>query len=487
MDISNLELSNQTSISIKNKNSNQCISKGVSENKFASFLKTDKSRKNNDSTARTNSTKDEANHLEKSFKDKKVENDTTSSTQKSKNKHNDNCTKLDESHKEEDSSDELDSLSEKHVINEETLANILNLFGLDLEQIIAMLKKSSNANEEIKNMLKLMNLEIKSKNPAEAENMMNMLTQLIGKDGKESIPSTLLNIIPSRIINELMGENNTNNSTVGKEVIGDTSNNPIETEIHNKLLESILAKLKGSKNEDFNVYNGKVRDGLFDTNGTHYNIFEEVEHKTGVETNKNLQEASSVKESDLLKKFIEGNKSDSKVDRVANFMNFLGDGNSQLNKLDANSKVPVYISKSTFSEDIVKAVKFMDLNGIKDLSVKIYPKELGEVFISVTMENGALKAAIKATSKEAVEMLSLGLRDINEKINQDNSKIQSVDISLYNEDTTFFSSGNLNQNQQQQHESEKFMKKNNIQQDMFLEEEIITEQAIHENAVNLLI
>nr|WP_245353126.1 flagellar hook-length control protein FliK [Clostridium punense] len=127
----------------------------------------------------------------------------------------------------------------------------------------------------------------------------------------------------------------------------------------------------------------------------------------------------------------------------------------------------------------------MDLNGIKDLSVKIYPKELGEVFISVTMEHGALKASIKATSKDAVEMLNLGLRDINEKINFDNSKIQSVDIGLYNEDTTYFSNGNLNQNQQ--HESEQFMRKNSRNQDMLVEEEVIMEPIMHESAVNLLV
>jgi len=91
----------------------------------------------------------------------------------------------------------------------------------------------------------------------------------------------------------------------------------------------------------------------------------------------------------------------------------------------------------------------MNLNNLKDLSVKIYPKELGEVVISVSMEQGGLKAVIKAANKDTVDLLNLGLRDINEKLSQNNVKIQSLDIALYNEDTTFFANGNKQQQQQQ--------------------------------------
>ncbi|MPM80570.1 hypothetical protein SDC9_127618 [bioreactor metagenome] len=147
--------------------------------------------------------------------------------------------------------------------------------------------------------------------------------------------------------------------------------------------------------------------------------------------------------------------------------------------------MPIHISKGTFNEDIVKAVKFMDLNGIKDLSVKIYPKELGEVLISVTMEQGALKAVIKATNKEAAEMLNLGLRDINEKINLNNSKIQSVDIGLYNEDTTYFANGNLSQEQHQQ--SRQFYKKADENLNLAVEDESYVKEIQADNTVNLLI
>jgi flagellar hook-length control protein FliK len=98
----------------------------------------------------------------------------------------------------------------------------------------------------------------------------------------------------------------------------------------------------------------------------------------------------------------------------------------------------------------------MNVNNIKDLSVKIYPKELGEVVISVTMEQGSLKAMIKATNKDTVDLLNFGLRDLNDKLSTNNIKIESLDIGLYNEDTTFFSKeGNRGQEQQSQESSNK--------------------------------
>ncbi|HAR85709.1 MAG TPA: flagellar hook-length control protein FliK, partial [Clostridium sp.] len=109
---------------------------------------------------------------------------------------------------------------------------------------------------------------------------------------------------------------------------------------------------------------------------------------------------------------------------------------------DVSSEKPIAITKSDLNNDVIKALSYMDKNGVKDLTVKIYPKELGEISISVSMEQGALKAMIKATSKETVEMLALGLKDINEKLNGNNIKIQSVDIGLYEEDTTYYAHGN---------------------------------------------
>ncbi|WP_346890838.1 flagellar hook-length control protein FliK [Clostridium sp. UBA3887] len=146
------------------------------------------------------------------------------------------------------------------------------------------------------------------------------------------------------------------------------------------------------------------------------------------------------KETAILNKVINGEEKDSKVTRAADFMSYFE--NSVQKSGEVSSEKPIAITKSDLNNDVIKALSYMDRNGVKDLTVKIYPKELGEISISVSMEQGALKAMIKATSKETVEMLALGLKDINEKLNGNNIKIQSVDIGLYEEDTTYYAHGN---------------------------------------------
>lgn len=102
-------------------------------------------------------------------------------------------------------------------------------------------------------------------------------------------------------------------------------------------------------------------------------------------------------------------------------------------KVDA----PKVINRINMVEDIVKSVKYMTSNNIKELVVRINPKDLGEVAIRIVQEDGIMKANLKASSKETYSILSQNLGDIKRYLGEQNIKIQQVDISLY-EDTTYF-------------------------------------------------
>ena len=104
-----------------------------------------------------------------------------------------------------------------------------------------------------------------------------------------------------------------------------------------------------------------------------------------------------------------------------------------IEKVDA----PKVINRANMVEDIVKSVKYMNSNNIKELVVRINPKDLGEVAIRVVQEDGIMKANLKASSKETYSILSQNLGDIKRYLGEQNIKIQQVDISLY-EDTTYF-------------------------------------------------
>lgn len=199
-------------------------------------------------------------------------------------------------------------------------------------------------------------------------------------------------------------------------------------------LQKIVSMKDVNKEDDSLSIPGRI--------GMETKVIEESSIVAGAEDNNESSSKDSKfsKETAILNKVINGEEKESKVTRAADFMSYFE--NSVQKAGEISSEKPIAITKSDLNNDVIKALSYMDKNGVKDLTVKIYPKELGEISISVSMEQGALKAMIKATSKETAEMLALGLKDINEKLNGNNIKIQSVDIGLYEEDTTYFAHEN---------------------------------------------
>ncbi|MDP4087909.1 MAG: flagellar hook-length control protein FliK [Bacillota bacterium] len=110
----------------------------------------------------------------------------------------------------------------------------------------------------------------------------------------------------------------------------------------------------------------------------------------------------------------------------------------------------VTVHKATIVNDMVKAVKFMDNNQIKELKVNINPKELGELIVSVTMEDGKIKASISAGSKDAYNLLTSNLNEMKNSLNSTEIRIQDVSVGIYNGDTTFFRDGSQRQGNDEQ-------------------------------------
>ena len=97
------------------------------------------------------------------------------------------------------------------------------------------------------------------------------------------------------------------------------------------------------------------------------------------------------------------------------------------------------INKATFVNDLIKDVKFMSTNTMKELTVKVNPGDLGEITIKLIQEDGVMKANLKANSKEATALLAQNLVEMKKQLSEQNIKIADVNIELYQDDTTFFS------------------------------------------------
>ncbi|ERI91251.1 flagellar hook-length control protein [Clostridiales bacterium oral taxon 876 str. F0540] len=127
---------------------------------------------------------------------------------------------------------------------------------------------------------------------------------------------------------------------------------------------------------------------------------------------------------------------------------------SNLNKQEVVIDKPV-INRTSMNMDLIKAVKYMDLNNLKELSVKVMPKDLGQIIIRLTMDNGIMKANITANSKETYDLLNSQLPTISNQLSEQNLSIQSFSLSLGNGDNFLFSGneGNSGEGQKQKQKS----------------------------------
>ncbi|AJA47890.1 flagellar hook-length control protein [Clostridium pasteurianum DSM 525 = ATCC 6013] len=161
----------------------------------------------------------------------------------------------------------------------------------------------------------------------------------------------------------------------------------------------------------------------------------------------NQEQPLKNKDNKFLNNLIDNKDSGDKYSKVINVMNqFALNTAGTFNK---NQDIqPQVINRDNFASDFIKSLNYMEDNNVKNMTVKILPKELGEIFIKVTSDGNIMKATITATNKDSYNLLNSNLHEINNLLNNQHIKIHSVDINIYNGDTTYFS-GNNNFNNDQ--------------------------------------
>ncbi len=271
-------------------------------------------------------------------------------------------------------------------------------------------------------------------------------------------------------------------------------NSKIPSEISEMLqrLTTEASVLKGDLNllkvPSFQVLSGNGEDELIKDNllkkvsEEATKVVAEISPKNAMESSSNASKdnkfsGNSSSEEKFLKNLLGEDKDEMKISKAVNFMNQF----ETVKTLDT-SKVQtpnLVIDKNNFQVDVVKTIKFMEINNIKDLTVKMNPKELGEITIKLTMESGVMKANISAQNKDTYNLLNQHIQDISDKLKNMDIKIQSLDINIY-EDSTFFSKDSNERNNDGRQNGNRGTNK-------FLEEDelsINNNYAIEENQVN---
>lgn len=146
-----------------------------------------------------------------------------------------------------------------------------------------------------------------------------------------------------------------------------------------------------------------------------------------------IKQAEATKESkddEVLSKILNNDNDNSKFSNIANRLTEFKPLEN-LEKLDA----PV-VNRNTMAQDIVKSVKYMQSNDMRELTVKVNPGTLGEITIKLVAQGDSMKANLQVSSKDTYNLINS--QEIKNALNNENIKITEVNISLYNEDTTFY-------------------------------------------------
>lgn len=326
---------------------------------------------------------------------------------------------------------------------EELLYLVLNLLGRNLDtsaEINNLNIQDSSYLEDINTLINLPMVETNEVNSATNEN----------SEVVENI---------NELIKEILSANNTTKET-GKElleeikklveIMPEDSIKKVENNLESNISKDILNTLILKANEETDISYKKDINSITEADektDNSINVTDKVEKIEAVEgfdegiNKENLSgektskdKSIDKKEEKILMKFLEDDSSEN-FSRTTNYY-------ESLSKIPSNTEIidkPISISRETINLDIIKNVKYMVKNAVEELKVKIFPKELGEMTIKILSEEGIMKAEIKSTSKETYNLLNSNLNEIKKVLENQNIRIQEVNIGIYNEDTTFFS------------------------------------------------
>lgn len=289
------------------------------------------------------------------------------------------------------------------------------------------------------------------------------LNELISKEfNSEDSKLSIKGIVPSEDFNDVLKKiNDMLEEIYGEQVFGLNNNNEKKDSIYllNKNLGS-EAYVENSANGDFLQKLGnkevKLNQAILNekNNKSEESIIKPNEFlNKGINSSSEENSSSFNKDKELLKSLCEDKENDKFSNKVnLNVMKFEGLKNNAVESTDTN--IPI-VRKEALQQDVIKWVKFMNTESMKELTLKVVPRELGEIVLKVSLESGVMKAEILSNNKDTYRLLQNNLAEITNKLQNDSTKVQEVSVNIYSDNYMGEGHENLKEN-----ESENFNNKN---------------------------
>lgn len=131
-------------------------------------------------------------------------------------------------------------------------------------------------------------------------------------------------------------------------------------------------------------------------------------------------------------------KTDNKISKLNMLMGSLSSSLRNLETVDTPNVLPT-VNKATVVQDVIKSIKYMELNNMKELTVRMNPKNLGEMAIKIISSGGNLSATITVKDREVYNTINANLNDIKNALNSQNFKVNEVSVNIYNDQSNYFS------------------------------------------------
>ncbi|MDV3425961.1 MAG: flagellar hook-length control protein FliK [Bacillota bacterium] len=170
------------------------------------------------------------------------------------------------------------------------------------------------------------------------------------------------------------------------------------------------------------------------------------EEPVKIETDNMRKQSVSNKETNEAKESIK--VKDSEEDVFSSVINKLELKNTSIK---GETKLPE-IRKQNLNEDVIKTISFMKDNDIKNLTVKVVPKELGEITIELIYTGDKINAKLTSSSNSTFQLLDQNMSILNSELSKNGVNLQNVNVSLYSGD---FSEKERNQGQEYKRRDER--------------------------------
>ncbi len=344
-------------------------------------------------------------------------------------------------------SDRQDNVEEKNYINE-NVKELKDKIEELKEKVDENLENDNEVTDILESLLNALNmlLELNDKSKVDNENnivILDAAVNIVDESQVQNDQTTLLDQLLNVLNSEESGSKlDSETLSALKEFMtqlqAQVSENDKVSDKTKDGINNILAKLTDMLDEASNKKVLTLEDLLKNNTSYSQNQDDSLENSSN-ENSQTLDSSSgNSKEEKFLKSLIEDKKDSS-------FDNKIGIFTGRTQNIAGQNTVQrgLTINKATFTQDLIQNVKYMSTNGLKELTVKINPGNLGQITINLIQEDGIMKANMKANSKETTALLAQNLSEIKKQLGEQNIKISEVNIELYQEDTTFFRDGNF--------------------------------------------